>query len=275
MDEKFQIKLEMAQMAYRGKRFSESEKIIEEIIFSDDSSVDKKSLAWAALGSVKSAKFRNEEASLEEISYSFEKSRAQGNTDADSLYATEIIGILAEYYFLIKELEAKRKEIDKSKWTKAFMSVISAEIASSVGWNNSSLKIGLMGVAAAKAIDYYSDRITAENIPLIILDIKKKFEYVLLNYNAVYNFRSEDVLNEILQFIKGNKINNEDFNKPQSKFYNLQLSDGRVLEIHTELTVGYTVGDEVFLDGTSAPDGKYKIAWLQSILIENGKIKSL
>ncbi|WP_154665660.1 hypothetical protein [Saccharicrinis fermentans] len=50
------------------------------------------------------------------------------------------------------------------------------------------------------------------------------------------------------------------------------------LEISTTLAAGYTEGDEVFLDGVRAPDGKYITgwpSWISYIKIKDGKIFKL
>ena len=54
-----------------------------------------------------------------------------------------------------------------------------------------------------------------------------------------------------------------------------KTTDGKILEIHTTLNAGYTVNDRVFIDGSPAASGKYKLGWMEYLSIEDGKIKSL
>ena len=54
-----------------------------------------------------------------------------------------------------------------------------------------------------------------------------------------------------------------------------ETTDGKTLQIHSSLSAGYTVGDIVTIDDKPAPDGKYKMGFMDSLLIENGRLKSL
>jgi len=54
-----------------------------------------------------------------------------------------------------------------------------------------------------------------------------------------------------------------------------ETTDGKTLQIHSSLSVGYTVGDVVTINDNPAPDDKYKVGFMDSLLIENGKLKSL
>lgn len=52
-------------------------------------------------------------------------------------------------------------------------------------------------------------------------------------------------------------------------------TDGKMLEIHSTLAVGYTVGDKVFINGQPAPAGRYKLGWMDYLTVDEGKIKKL
>jgi|GEM_PF-2402962 len=54
-----------------------------------------------------------------------------------------------------------------------------------------------------------------------------------------------------------------------------KTTDGKTLEIHTILDAGYTVDDRVFINGSPAPNGKYKLGEMEYLSIEDGKINSL
>ena len=50
------------------------------------------------------------------------------------------------------------------------------------------------------------------------------------------------------------------------------------LEIRTNLSAGYTYGDLVFLNGESAPDGKYIHgwpSWTSYVLVKDGELKDI
>ena len=94
MNNKNTIKIEMAQMAFKGKRFDEAENILTDVIFSDESNDIEKSVAWIAIGSVKSSKFLINQGTIDEISYCFTKARQLGNLESDALYANEVMIIL-------------------------------------------------------------------------------------------------------------------------------------------------------------------------------------
>lgn len=54
-----------------------------------------------------------------------------------------------------------------------------------------------------------------------------------------------------------------------------ETTDGKTLQIHSSISAGYTVGDIVTIDDKPAPDGKYKMGFMDSLLIQNGRLKSL
>lgn len=54
-----------------------------------------------------------------------------------------------------------------------------------------------------------------------------------------------------------------------------KTTDGRTLSIHSSIIVGYTIGDLVTIDDKPAPDGRYKMGFMDNLIIENGKLKSL
>jgi hypothetical protein len=60
-----------------------------------------------------------------------------------------------------------------------------------------------------------------------------------------------------------------------SKIIRKQTIDGLTLEIHSSLPAGYTLGDTVTVNGETAPDGEYKIGWMDSLIVRNGRIESL
>jgi hypothetical protein len=206
MSSKNQIKIEMAQLAFKGKRYDEAEAALTEVIFSDESDNKEKSNAWSAIGSIKAAKFRLNQATLDEISYCFSKSQQLDNPESDSLYANEVMMILWEYHSTIKALREKLNEIEKNKWVKAITMVINTEIAKSASWNNTYFKIGMLGSSVSSALDYYGDKITAENIPNIIDELKNKASYVLEKYYSVYNFNSDETTKLVEKFLEENNV---------------------------------------------------------------------
>lgn len=54
-----------------------------------------------------------------------------------------------------------------------------------------------------------------------------------------------------------------------------KTEDGIELEIRTNMNDGYTVGDEVFINGQPAPDEVYKIGWMSFLTVKDGLIKVL
>ena len=54
-----------------------------------------------------------------------------------------------------------------------------------------------------------------------------------------------------------------------------QLEDGRTFEIHSSLKKGYTIGDSVTINGKTPKDGTYSFGWMDTLKVENGKLKSL
>ncbi len=51
--------------------------------------------------------------------------------------------------------------------------------------------------------------------------------------------------------------------------------DGIQLNIKTKLSIGYTIGDKVFINDKPAPTGKYKLGWLDYLYVKDGEISSL
>jgi hypothetical protein len=206
MNNKNVIKIEMAQLAFKGKRYDEAEKILTDVIFSDESDDIEKSIAWIAIGSVKSSKFLINEATIDEISYCFTKARQLGNLESDTLYANEIMILLWDYHSTIKALQKKLIEIEKNKWSKAFTAAINTTIAENVSWNNSHLKIGMLGSAVSSSLDYYSDKIIAENIPDIINELTAKASFVIEKFQTIYEFSSDDAIGLVSKFIDEHSI---------------------------------------------------------------------
>jgi hypothetical protein len=206
MNNKNAIKIEMAQLAFKGKRYDEAEKILTDVIFSDESDDIEKSIAWIAIGSVKSSKFLINEATIDEISYCFTKARQLGNLESDTLYANEIMILLWDYHSTIKALQKKLIEIEKNKWSKAFTAAINTTIAENVSWNNSHLKIGMLGSAVSSSLDYYSDKIIAENIPDIINELTAKASFVIEKFQTIYEFSSDDAIGLVSKFIDEQSI---------------------------------------------------------------------
>lgn len=51
------------------------------------------------------------------------------------------------------------------------------------------------------------------------------------------------------------------------------IKDGTELTIHSYFTSGLREGDKVFINNHPASNGKYKLGWMDYIIVENGEIK--
>ena len=68
-----------------------------------------------------------------------------------------------------------------------------------------------------------------------------------------------------------NKTDNSAYRKVVIK----KLKNGSEFEIHSSLSVGYTVGDNVTINGKYPQDGEYRFGWSDSLIVMDGKIKRL
>lgn len=67
---------------------------------------------------------------------------------------------------------------------------------------------------------------------------------------------------------------NSDLSETATRIVIKETREGKKLQIHSSLSVGYTIGDKVTIDGNPAPNGKYYMGFMDYIIIENGKLKS-
>jgi len=107
-------------------------------------------------------------------------------------------------------------------------------------------------------------------IKLVGEDIKKAFIKKNLN-NLSSNPLTEKLSPKSERKEKPKKI------VPETRTVMLKTNKGE-LEIITKLSCGYTEGDEAQLNRKPAPDGRYVTgwpSWLNYLVVENGKIKSL
>lgn len=123
-----------------------------------------------------------------------------------------------------------------------------------------------------------------ENIIALKLDSTNNYAFF------VNETRYENELNtigDILKFLENKYIkypNSKNTNTVHQEMssshftpYNIwpiRTSDSKILEVHTTLEAGYTIGDKVFFNGNPAPCGKYKLGWLDYVIVEDGKIQS-
>lgn len=130
-----------------------------------------------------------------------------------------------------------------------------------------------------------------ENILALKLDSSNEYAFLVNenNYKGELNSLSNiiDFLtkkyltkqrsNPLTESVKLSPKLKEEPKKIEPRIIELKTDKGK-LKIITYLAVGYTTGDEAWLNGKPAPDGQYSIgwpSWLNYITIENGKIKSL
>jgi hypothetical protein len=85
----------------------------------------------------------------------------------------------------------------------------------------------------------------------------------------------------LLKKLKNKDSGGQDINRVDSQIDKTEInrivlketSEGKALQIHTSLSVGYKIGDKVTIDGKSAPDGKYKVGFMDNLIVEDGMIK--
>lgn len=117
---------------------------------------------------------------------------------------------------------------------------------------------------------------------VMILKVDGTDEYQLfVNENRITS-TVEKLLKEVENRYLQENLNNKNLDtyavnktSQHKKVVQKKLSDGRIFLIHSSLTVGYTVGDKVTINGEPALDGKYRFGWADSIVVEDGKIKKL
>lgn len=71
------------------------------------------------------------------------------------------------------------------------------------------------------------------------------------------------------------KINDDTENKKSNPNYTrkIKIKDGTELVIQSYFTSGLREGDKVLINDCPAPNGKYKLGWMDYIVVENGHIK--
>ena len=115
------------------------------------------------------------------------------------------------------------------------------------------------------------------NENILALKIDGKGEYAFLvnenkykgELNSIENINNFLIAKYIEPELKKKEVDRSNF-----KTRKLITEKGE-LEIFTQQKIEYTTGDEVFLNGRPAPDGKYKYgwpSWLFSVEVKNGKL---
>lgn len=107
---------------------------------------------------------------------------------------------------------------------------------------------------------------------ILALKIDSKNEYAFLVNENKYDGELNSI-NKIADFLSTEYLNRED----EYRTTLLKTNKGN-LEIRTRLSNGYTYGDLVFLNGKTAPDGKYVNGWpacMNYIVVKDGKLKNI
>ncbi|MBD3864695.1 hypothetical protein [Olleya marilimosa] len=91
-------------------------------------------------------------------------------------------------------------------------------------------------------------------------------DYLKASITKLFKEESQIGFTKSVETIKPQKITKHIVTKP--------LKDGRKFEIHSSVEKGYALGDKVTIDGVKPKDGKYKLGWFNTVVVENGRIKN-
>lgn len=138
--------------------------------------------------------------------------------------------------------------------------------------NNNYLKLKLKNGGYLLKFSFYDKKILALNLDnstnFLFFINEFFFDEYLNTIERINSYLTETYILDNQEKLPIEKINGK-------YLRNIKLANNSFLTIHTILPIGYTKNDEVFINEKPAPNGKYKIGWMDYIIVENGKIKSL
>ncbi|MDM1041827.1 MULTISPECIES: hypothetical protein [Empedobacter] len=206
---------------------------------------------------------------------------------------TFILDIISKITSYSKELDDKSLIINK-KW---ILVDESDEKSSFIFRENNQLLISENGIIQKSSWDYITNDLVSLEIKninylftpsfldenLFILKLDGRNEYVVfINENKVQGIiNSLQQINDFIdyKYIKNNtsekSFKNENIVRPDFYLNTINTLDGIQLNIKTKLSIGYTIGDKVFINDKPAPTGKYKLGWLDYLYVKDGEISSL
>ncbi|WP_322971516.1 hypothetical protein [Faecalibacter sp. LW9] len=206
---------------------------------------------------------------------------------------TFILDIISKITSYSKELDDKSLIINK-KW---ILVDESNEKSSFIFRENNQLLISENGIIQKSSWDYITNDLVSLEIKkinylftpsfldenLFILKLDGRNEYVVfINENKVQGIiNSLQQINDFIdyKYIKNNtsekSFKNENIVRPDFYLNTINTLDGIQLNIKTKLSIGYTIGDKVFINDKPAPTGKYKLGWLDYLYVKDGEICSL
>jgi hypothetical protein len=213
MDNGSMIKLEMAQMAIRGGRFDEGEKMIQELIFGNLLDQESLSIAWFSYGSSKLKRFVQDQASFEEFIYAMNKSYSADPSSAQTISNTFVgltCALIQNYSTTLYSCLEKLKQLNKDASLNKIKLIGGVIIGSVLDDRNKFLKYSAYTYSAVKGLEIIgnslSNKSVQEQIAYCTLKIKQILNEIISIDPEIRKFNStilddEIINNKSIQFI--------------------------------------------------------------------------
>ncbi len=176
------IKLEMAQMAIRGSRFDEGEKMIQDLIFGNLLDHESLSIAWFSFGSSKLKRFVQDQATFEEFIYGMNKSYHADPNSAQTISDTFVgltCALIQNYSTTLYSCLEQLKQLNKEASLNKIKLIGGVLIGSVLDDRNKFLKYSAYTYSAIKGLEIIGNSLTNKTIQEQIAYCTKKIKQIL------------------------------------------------------------------------------------------------
>lgn len=195
------IKLEMAQMAIRGNRFDEGEKMIQELLFSNSLDPESSSIAWFTYGSSKFKRFIQNDATFEEIIYAMNKSYdADPNSEktiSDTFFSMTC-SLIQNYSTIIYKCLEELKRLNQEVTINKIKLVGGVILGSVLDERNKYLKYAAYSYSVIKGIELIGNFLDNKSTEEKIIYCTSKLKQILSDINQL-NIRLQYVNKSVLE----------------------------------------------------------------------------
>ena len=205
MDNGSMIKLEMAQMAIRGGRFDEGEKMIQDLICGNLLDQESLSIAWFSYGSSKLKRFVQDHASFEEFIYAMNKSYSADPSSAQTISNTFVgltCALIQNYSTTLYSCLEQLKQLNKEASLNKIKLIGGVLIGSVLDDRNKFLKYSAYTYSAVKGLEIIgnslSNKSVQEQIAYCTLKIKQILNEILSIDPEIRRFNNTVLDDEIL-----------------------------------------------------------------------------
>jgi hypothetical protein len=182
------IKLEMAQMAIRGNRFDEGEKMIQELLFSNLLDPEASSIAWFSYGSSKFKRFIQDESTYEEIIYAMNKAYSSDPNSAKTISDTFVsmtCALIQNYSTIIYKCLEQQKKISQEITLNKIKLVGGVILGSVLDERNKFLKYSAYTYSVIKGIELLGNSLDNKSIEERISYCTRKLKQILSDLSSL------------------------------------------------------------------------------------------